>query len=188
MAEREEIICHVTKLLDSEQFSSSPSLAKLLAFCVNTTLAGEEQSLKETTIGVSVFGRPPGYDTKLDPIVRVNAMRLRQKLELFYQNGGESQEVQITIPKGTYIPRFERRAVEEPLVAPTPASPVPTIEDAQPTTPLPPGQTSERKSRWIWVLLALLLLLAVASATLFLWRRDAKSSPRQSSASSLHVV
>src|SRR5580698_7603192 len=109
MAEREEIICHVTKLLDSEQFSSSPSLAKLLAFCVNTTLAGEQESLKETTIGVSVFGRPPGYDTKLDPIVRVNARRLRQKLELFYQTGG-SHEVQITIPKGTYVPRFERRS------------------------------------------------------------------------------
>ncbi len=188
MAEREEIICHVTKLLDSEQFSSSPSLAKLLAFCVNTTLAGEGQSLKETTIGVSVFGRPPGYDTKLDPIVRVNAMRLRQKLELFYQNGGESQEVQITIPKGTYIPRFERRAVEELLVVPTPASPDPTVEVVQPTIPWPPSQKPERTSRWIWALLALLLLVAIASATLFLWRRDPKKSPRQSTASLLHIV
>jgi hypothetical protein len=181
MAEREEIICHVSKLLDSEQFSSSPSLAKFLTFCVNTALAGEEQSLKETTIGVSVFGRPPGYDTKLDPIVRVNARRLRQKLELFYQNGGGSQEVQITFPKGTYVPRFERRTVEDQPVAVTPALPAPVLPTSE-------TQTRRWPSSRTWVLLALLTVLIVTTVVLFRWRRVARASPPQSTAALLHIV
>ena len=121
MMVREEIFDQVSKLVDSELLRSSPSLVRLLVFCVNTALAGEEESLKETTIGISCFGRSPGYDTKLDPIVRVSARRLRRKLELFYQMEGKDAEVQITLPKGKYIPRFHRvelaPPVAEPLVA-----------------------------------------------------------------------
>ena len=81
-------------------------------FCVNATLSGEGESLKESTIGVSVFNRDPGYNTKLDPIVRVTARRLRQKLELFYLNESDTHPVQITFPKGTYVPQFGHAVVE----------------------------------------------------------------------------
>lgn len=106
MAGRQEILEHVAQLLDSEQFIATRSVAKLLTFCVDAALAGNEENLKETTIGIFCFGRSPGYDTKQDPIVRVTARRLRKKLELFYQNAGENHELQIVLPKGTYVPRF----------------------------------------------------------------------------------
>jgi hypothetical protein len=115
MLERQEIIGHLTRLLKSELLGGSPSLAKLLTFCVNTTLAGEEESLKETTIGVLCFGRSATYDTKADPIVRVNARRLRRKLELFYEAEGREEKVRISLPKGSYIARFHRR---EEAIAP----------------------------------------------------------------------
>ncbi len=110
MPSEQKIIEHVTHLLDSEQFVTSRSVTKLLTFCVNAALAGEEESLKETTIGVFCFGRSPGYDTKLDPIVRVTARRLRAKLDLFYANEGENHGIHIVLPKGTYVPRFHSRS------------------------------------------------------------------------------
>jgi hypothetical protein len=115
MIGQDEIVDHVARLVDSELLSSSPSLARLLMFCVKTSLAGEEGSLKETTIGVSCFGRSPGYDTKLDPIVRVNARRLRIKLEQFYEIEGRNSEIRIAIPKGTYVPTFSRYTDEHPI-------------------------------------------------------------------------
>ena len=108
MVNQQEILEHVGRLLDSEQFVGSRSVAKLLAFCVDAVLAGNEENLKETTIGIFCFGRSPGYDTKQDPIVRVTAGRLRKKLELFYEKEGERQEFRILLPKGTYVPRFNR--------------------------------------------------------------------------------
>jgi hypothetical protein len=108
MMNRLEIHEHLGRLLDSEQFVGSRSVAKLLAFCVDAALAGNEENLKETTIGIFCFGRSPGYDTKQDPIVRVTAGRLRKKLELFYEKQGEHHELRILLPKGTYVPRFNR--------------------------------------------------------------------------------
>jgi Tol biopolymer transport system component len=173
-------------LLDSEQFSSSPSLAKFLTFCVNTTLAGEEESLKETTIGVSVFGRPPGYDTKLDPIVRVNARRLRQKLQLFYQNGGGSHEVQITIPKGTYVPKFERRAdgPQDPVPALASVPLVPLEPTAQP----PDTRRTGRPWALIGSLVSAVLLITVVSSAFFHPNRVTKAASSEHSIPLLHLI
>ncbi len=129
MVVREDIRSQLSRLVDSDPFRSSPSLVKLLVFCVDTMLAGEEESLKETTIGVACFGRSPGYDPKIDPIVRVSARRLRGKLDLFYENEGREDAIRIDLPKGGYVPRFER-CVEKATVSETvsvpalPASPV----------------------------------------------------------------
>lgn len=120
MENRLEILEHVGRLLDSEQFVGSRSVAKLLTFCVDSALAGNEENLKETMIGIFCFGRSPGYYTKLDPIVRVTARRLRKKLELFYEKEGEHHEFRILLPKGTYVPRFNRCSNRPSTVVPTP--------------------------------------------------------------------
>ena len=109
MPGKQEVADHLARLLDSKYLQSSPSVAKLLAHCVNNALAGEEENLKESTIGVLCFDRDPGYDTKLDPIVRVTARRLREKLELFYQGDGMSEAIRISLPKGGYVPRINFR-------------------------------------------------------------------------------
>jgi hypothetical protein len=84
-------------------------LVQLLTFVVSSTLRGEATQLKETTIGVSVFGRSPDYDPKLDTIVRSQAWRLRAKLKKYYASEGADEHVIIDIPVGHYVPAFHVR-------------------------------------------------------------------------------
>jgi hypothetical protein len=85
-------------------------LVRLLEFLVETTLSGDSRHLKETTIGVSVFGRPPDYDPKADTIVRSQVWRLRGKLDDYYATEGAHDTVVISIPKGQYVAKFSLRS------------------------------------------------------------------------------
>jgi hypothetical protein len=85
-------------------------LIQLLTFLVETTLRGEAESLKETTIGHSVFGRQPDYDPKADTIVRSQAWRLRVKLDRYYATEGAADPIIIEIPKGQYRAFFRYKA------------------------------------------------------------------------------
>jgi hypothetical protein len=82
---------------------------RLLAFVVDATLRGEAGDLKETTIGVLAFGRQPGYDPKVDTIVRTQAWRLRAKLMKYNVTEGASDPIIVSLPKGHYIPVFRIR-------------------------------------------------------------------------------
>src|SRR5215472_16619222 len=76
----QEIMNAVDRILHSRAMNGCNRLVQLLTFVVNSTLHGEASHLKETTIGVAVFGRAPDYDPKVDTIVRSQAWRLRAKL------------------------------------------------------------------------------------------------------------
>jgi len=84
-------------------------LIQLLNFVVASTLRGESAYLKETTIGVYVFGRHPDYDPKVDTIVRSQVWRLRSKLRKYYASEGANDPVVVDIPIGHYIPVFHAR-------------------------------------------------------------------------------
>lgn len=84
-------------------------LVQLLDFLVASTLRGEAAHLKETTIGVAVFGRNPDYDPKVDTIVRSQAWRLRSKLRKYYASEGANDHIVIDIPIGHYVPAFHAR-------------------------------------------------------------------------------
>jgi hypothetical protein len=84
-------------------------LAQLLEFVVASTLKGEAAHLKETTIGVSVFGRSPDYDPKVDTIVRSQAWRLRAKLRAYYASEGANDPIVVDVPVGHYVPEFHVR-------------------------------------------------------------------------------
>ena len=84
-------------------------LAQLLTFLVEATLKGDTEYLKETVLGVSVFGRSPDYDPKADTIVRSQAWRLRAKLQAYYAGEGVNDPVRISIPKGQYAAVFTSR-------------------------------------------------------------------------------
>lgn len=101
-AVREEL----RRIVSSPVFEDSERLLGFLTFVVEETLAGRGKTLKESIIGVEVFRRPPGYDPKIDPIVRVQARRLRSKLETWYVSGGQASPVRIGLPKGGYAPEF----------------------------------------------------------------------------------
>src|SRR5579863_2079666 len=94
------------RIVTSPVFEDAGRLVRFLTFVVEQTLAGQGSLLKESVIGVEVFGRDPGYDPKTDPIVRVQARRLRAKLETWYETGGQASTLRIALPKGGYVPEF----------------------------------------------------------------------------------
>src|SRR5262249_3632554 len=73
-------------------------------------MAGADSELKESLIGVEVFGRKPDYDPKVDAIVRTEAIRLRARLSKYYANAVTGNELLIELPKGGYVTVFPRAA------------------------------------------------------------------------------
>src|SRR5260370_16506678 len=96
----------VEKGLWSRGFANSSQGSRLLRFVVERTLEGRADEIKETVLGVEVFGRP-SFDPRTDPIARVEASRLRQKLAKYYESEGKLGAVRIILPKGSYVPVFE---------------------------------------------------------------------------------
>jgi Tol biopolymer transport system component len=98
------------RVLTSDLFVRSERLSSFLRFIVERTLAGEGDSLKEPTIAVEVYGKDARFDTAADPIVRIDARRLRDKLREYYADAGGSPLV-ISVPKGQYAPVFRTNGV-----------------------------------------------------------------------------
>jgi adenylate cyclase len=103
------------RVLSSACFARSERVSKLLRFLVERRLEGRESELKESSIGVEVFGRKPDYDPKLDSTVRSEAVRLRARLSKYYSSEGSRNPLLIELPKGAYVPRF-RQAEAPPEV------------------------------------------------------------------------
>ena len=97
------------RIRNSHSMSGCNRLLQLLTFVVESTLRGDAAHLKETTIGVEVFGRSPDYDPKVDTIVRSQAWRLRAKLRKYYSSEGANDPMVIDIPTGQYVPSFHVR-------------------------------------------------------------------------------
>src|SRR5262249_48652619 len=98
------------RILDSELFARSERLSTFLRFVVERPLAGDGDPLKEHTIAVEVYGRGASFDTAADPIVRIDARRLRDKLREYYAGAGDAPVV-ISVPKGRYTPVFSTTVV-----------------------------------------------------------------------------
>src|SRR5215472_4673044 len=107
---------HLARITASSGFSNSERLRELLRYTVTEALEGRGASLKESVLGVTVFGRKPGYDSDANSIVRVEFARLRKKLEQYYEGEGAREGWRILFPKGSYTPEFIRT---EPGTAPT---------------------------------------------------------------------
>src|SRR6476620_6250643 len=99
----------LTRILASKTFSQVERLKRFITFIVDETVAGRGGDLKEYVIGVQVFGKEPSFDPRTDPIVRVQARRLRTRLERYYRDEGNSDELIVDLPKGGYAPVFRVR-------------------------------------------------------------------------------
>ena len=115
------VLAELEKILVSRVFSKATRSSRLLRFLVQETVEGRADSLKEYTLGTSVLGRNPSFDTRIDPIARVEASRLRDRLDLYYANEGRGDLVVISLPKGGYVPAFAIGTSE--AAGSTPASP-----------------------------------------------------------------
>lgn len=98
------------RILAGEGFKNAERLTRFLRFTVERTLSGEGAELKEYRLGTEVYDRGADFDPRVDPIVRVEARRLRAKLAEYYDGPGRADAVRITMPKGGYTPAFESAA------------------------------------------------------------------------------
>jgi Tol biopolymer transport system component len=117
------IRAELERILASEVFSRSLQLRRFLAFIVDQRLAGQGHSIKESVLAHELYGKGTDFDGGTDPVVRVDARRLRDKLREYYE--GRSDPVVISLPKGSYVPVFEERHA-------LPAQPIPPVVSPEP--------------------------------------------------------
>ena len=110
MGKGHDIESALKRVLGSPEFATRAQLRAFLEFVVRRVLEGEPHRIKGYTIATEAFGRAPDFDPQSDAIVRVEAGRLRQQLDLYYGGSGADDPLRIILPKGTYVPIFEARS------------------------------------------------------------------------------
>lgn len=111
----DDVRAELERILSSPRFQASEKRRAFLRFIVEETLSGRANRLKGYTVAIDVFGRDEGFDSQADPVVRLEARRLRRDLDSYYVDAGSHDRVRISIPKGTYVPHFEWHEVAQPL-------------------------------------------------------------------------
>jgi len=129
------------RILASPPFTQAQRLSRFLRYVVERLIHGEGDSLKEYLLGTAVFDKDESFDPRTDPIVRVEAGRLRAKLKEYYASEGRDDPILIDLPKGSYVPVVRRKGAAIP-------------EAAEAATPVGPN-------RWKAATISLALLLAV---------------------------
>jgi Tol biopolymer transport system component len=150
------------RLLSSELFSRSPRLSRFLSFIVEETLQGRADTLKEQVLGHEIYDKDAEFDGAANPIVRVDARRLRDKLREYYAQQRQDPVV-ISLPKGGYVPAFE--FPPHPALAPVARF---------------PGETSAKTvgiavSRYAWASIGLFILI-VSIGGWFWFRQQPENS------------
>ena len=156
-----EVRAELDRILASKGFATAGRLSKLLRYVVERTLAGETDQLKEYAVGIEVFERDEKYDPRLDSIVRVEAGRLRTKLDEYYNAEGAASPLRISLPKGGYSAQFTRADLSPAIQstdAPASGRPAPR----RPLTVIP---------------LAAVLVIAIAAMVFWLGSRDRRPGP-----------
>jgi hypothetical protein len=154
----------VRRILASSTFVKSERLSRLLQYICEETFEGRAEEINEQRVGEAVFGRPRDYDSTVDGIVRTQASRLRQRLELYFSGEGSNEPVRVTVPRGSYVPVFDPKQPPEPpqMYLNPPVSP-PLAPQGRASSEEPP-----RTSRGLpWI-----LVVVLASALCILLVRD----------------
>jgi hypothetical protein len=153
-------------ILQSQSFRNSPRCRDFLNFVVASACDGRLEDIKERTIGIEVFGRPVGFETSGDSIVRVRATEVRNRLLRFYTENPESRPVRIDLPLGAYIPQFGFLD-DCPPVSPSVPAETPSAQD-------PPARSWTERTPLLILSCVVLLALAVG-----LWQFSLPRTPFQ---------
>jgi beta-glucanase (GH16 family) len=122
---REEQRQELARILESPGIARSANLVRLLTFVCEKQFEGKTDELRESSIAVHALGRRPGdFDPQIDPIVRVTARTLRQRLADYYRAEGGTHDVELVLPTGQYVPHFVRRKPVARAAPETTAGPV----------------------------------------------------------------
>jgi TolB-like protein len=157
------------RILHSGSFVHSRRRQRFLEYVVNETLAGRGERLKGYNVGLEVFDRPETFDPAVDPIVRIEAARLRDKLREYYETDGREDPIRIDLPKGAYAPHIE---FNQPAAA--------IASGPRPSTGV---SRSVRKSPIGVLAASIVALLLVVLVGLSLWRWWTPFSPLPEKAS-----
>jgi adenylate cyclase len=115
-----EVRAELARVLASTVFAQAGRSTEFLRFVVEETLHGRADRLKGYTVAIEVFGKPPEFDAQTDPLVRVEAGRLRRRLIEYYHGEGRDDSVRIALPKNGYAPTFTGMpAATAPTAAPS---------------------------------------------------------------------
>ena len=154
--ERQLVRSQLEKIVSDARFAASKRYPCLLRYIVEQTLSGNEDDLKERTLGVEVFHRPPDYDTNADPVVRLCAAEVRKRLAQYYQSPAHGGELRIELNPGSYIPVFSHPAPDAPVLEVIAAEVIPPqVVPAQiPSRPEQVRQPGRRKIYWAAGLIA----------------------------------
>ena len=166
----ESIRATLDKILSSPGFANADRLSRFLRYTVEETLHGQTDKLKESLLGIDVFGRKPTYDPRVDAVVRTEAVKLRARLRDYYESEGREDEIIIDLPKGGYIPAFRFR---DKLL------------------PAAPEEAVEKPSRPDWkpALAGALILTVLAISIYWTTRNRARTNdPRATELSSIAVL
>jgi hypothetical protein len=125
-ADRQIVRDELERLLAAALFRNSRRYPAFLRHVVEETLAGRGGALKERSLGVDLFDRPPDYDTNTDHIVRTTAAEIRKRIAQYYLEPGTGSQVRIELPPGSYVPEFRLAGAPAP-----PPEPV-VIDSRQP--------------------------------------------------------
>src|ERR1700761_1311576 len=172
VSEEEQSAIHeqLERLLASPYFSHSRRFPVFLRYVIERTLSGHEDSLKERTLGVEIFGRQADYDTASDPIVRVTAAEIRKRIAQYYQEPGKEHELRLSLPAGSYIPQFNKPLKEEPgALVQVAAEPLPQITPAA-----APGLQPHRHF-WKTVAVVAVAFLILGGGGVLLWQSAHRS-------------
>ena len=166
-SDQKAIVEQLDRILKSGPFQQSRRRQRFLQYIVNETLAGRGERLKGYNIALSVFDRPKTFDPAIDPIVRIEAARLREKLREYYETEGQGDPIDIELRKGTYAPHiaFRQPADDENQA---PAEGPAALKDEMPL----PARRGMRRQIALPVL-ALVLVLGAAGA----WLAHDRSRP-----------
>lgn len=163
MADRASVLAQLGRILSSPLFKKSKRCRPFLQYIVDETLDGRGDQLKERSIGIDVFGRPPDYDTNEDRIVRAAAIDLRRRIAQYYQDPQHVNELRIEVPSGSYVPSFV-----PPAEAPDKSGDDVAQSDAR--APVSPPESKDRvlqrvlppRTRARWILLSAPFCVAAA--------------------------
>jgi TolB-like protein/tetratricopeptide (TPR) repeat protein len=176
-----DIRAALERVLTSDAFASSPRHRELLRYLVDNVIGGRIGALRETTLALDVFGRDVAtYDSAADPIVRVEMTRLRTRLKQYYAGAGRDDPIVIAVPKGSYVPRFARRA-DEPVAPAVDLGP-PTLDPStveSPASAAAPAALASPPRRWLPRIAPAMLVAVVALAVAgwALWRTNEPRGP-----------
>ena len=178
----EEVREELGTLLGRDEFHASERNRRFLSYIVEETLQGRADRIKAYSIAIAAFDRSDDFDPLTDPIVRIEASRLRRSLEIYYLTAGKSDLVRIDMPKGSYVATFgyaDQARVEDLISSPLPAAEGPRA--VQPQTPEPASSLPTliakcARNRSVWVTAAMLATVVAILAATYAWKRYEDSS------------